>query len=109
MRHSPLDGAHYSSEIWCEYRGYVKGTTVTKDIARLERELDELREAILDDWLIVTSRSDETVRALQNTLSWRITKPLRLLRAFDLKRRNVGSYSAAKLAAVAIARRFGER
>ncbi|WP_346233420.1 hypothetical protein [Parafrigoribacterium mesophilum] len=72
-----------------------------------EAELVELREAVLDDWIFVTSRVSGALRAMQHTLSWRITRPLRVFRKFSYKAREVGVVDAGQLAAVALARRFG--
>ena len=82
---------------------------MTQDNGDAEAELAELREAVLDDWIIVTSSLGNTLTAMQNTLSWRITKPLRLCRKFGKKVNQVGLADAGQLAAVAVARKIGLR
>lgn len=86
-----------------------EGADVTDDGDRVQRDLDELREAVLDDWLVITSSGGDALSALQNSVSWRITRPLRMFRRFEKKMREVGFVPAAQLTAVSLARRLGER
>ncbi|BDZ51513.1 hypothetical protein GCM10025867_37540 [Frondihabitans sucicola] len=72
-----------------------------------EDDLNELREAVLDDWLRVTSSVTDAVREMQSTLSWRITRPLRLVRMVQRKVDEFGVVPAAQLSAAAIAKRLG--
>jgi hypothetical protein len=79
--------------------------STSDDAARAE--LEELRQAILDDWIVVTTRTVGVVEAMQATLSWRITKPLRLAKRFQISAQRDGVGVAVDLAAVAVARRLG--
>ena len=72
-----------------------------------QQHLDELRDAVLDDWLILADHVTRTQRAMEQTLSWRVTKPLRLARTFQLKSAEIGVLPASRLAAVAVAQRLG--
>ena len=72
-----------------------------------EAELSELREAVLADWIIVTSRAGITLRAMQATVSWRVTRPLRLFRMFSNHAKETSLADASQLAAVRIASRLG--
>lgn len=74
---------------------------------KLEAELDELREAVLDDWLIVTTRNVDAIRAMQRTVSWRITRPLRMMRVMQRRASEVGYLRASQLAAVRVAEKLG--
>ncbi|HEU4849028.1 MAG TPA: hypothetical protein VFS93_01315 [Terrimesophilobacter sp.] len=72
-----------------------------------ERELVELREAVLDDWLHAIEGVSGEIQKMERTLSWRVTKPLRLARRLGRKTRELGVVPTAQLAAVEIARRVG--
>jgi hypothetical protein len=74
-----------------------------------ERELAELRDAVLEDWLHAVQAVSGEVREMERSLSWRITKPLRLARVLGRKTKEVGVVPAAQLAAVELARRVGHR
>jgi hypothetical protein len=75
--------------------------------ATARQEYDELRQAVLDDWIVITTRTAGRVDEMKRTLSWRITAPLRLARVFQLTAREEGLSVARDLTAAAIARRFG--
>jgi phage gp36-like protein len=72
-----------------------------------DADLAELREAVLDDWLRVTSSVTDAVTEIENTLSWRVTRPLRLARILQRKVGEVGVIPASQLAATAVAKRLG--
>lgn len=71
------------------------------------RDYDELRQAVLDDWIVITTRTAGRVDAMTRTLSWRITAPLRLARVFQRTAKEQGFDVARDLTAAAIARRLG--
>ena len=77
------------------------------EISMAEVELAELREAILADWIVVTSRAGITLRAMQATVSWRVTRPLRLFRLFSNHARETSLADASQLVAVRVASRLG--
>ncbi|MCU1527630.1 MAG: hypothetical protein JWP75_1393 [Frondihabitans sp.] len=72
-----------------------------------DADLAELREAVLDDWLRVTSSVTDAVIEIENTLSWRVTRPLRLVRLLQRKVGEIGVIPASQLAATAVAKRLG--
>jgi hypothetical protein len=72
-----------------------------------EEELEQLRDAVLDDWLLVTSAVTDALRDMQQTLSWRVTRPLRRFRTLQRKVEAVGIVPAGQLAAAELARRIG--
>lgn len=74
-----------------------------------EQQLTELRDAVLGDWILVTSHSTDALRAIHSTVSWRVTKPLRAFRRFSIKANEVGVVPAGRLAAEIVARRLGAR
>ncbi|ARC57433.1 hypothetical protein AS850_10130 [Frondihabitans sp. 762G35] len=77
------------------------------DASSAESDLRELREAVLDDWLRVTSSVTDAVTEIQSTVSWRVTRPLRLTRLMQRKVSEIGVVPASRLAAVALAKRLG--
>ncbi len=77
------------------------------ETAQLRAELDELREAVLEDWILVTTRNVDAIRAMQRTVSWRVTRPLRIFRVFQRKASEVGYVRAGQLAAVRVAEMLG--
>lgn len=72
-----------------------------------EAELEALRSAVLDDWAVVVGRAGREIQSMQQTLSWRVTKPLRLVRRLDRVRRERGVVETGRLVAVELARRIG--
>jgi hypothetical protein len=95
---------------WCEPRVSIVVEELYRMASKLspaEAELVELRQAVLEDWILVTSRAGQTQRAMERTLSWRITRPLRLVRIFSAKAKEIGLPEASQLAAVTLARRLG--
>jgi len=69
----------------------------------LERELAELREAVLTDWITVASQVTDALNSMQKTLSWRITRPLRLARGLQIKVEQVGTGRAVQIARAQLA------
>lgn len=76
------------------------------DAAPPEQQLRELRDAVLNDWILVTSHSTNAIRAMQSTFSWRVTRPLRTVRTLSSKAQEVGLVPAGQLAAGMIARKL---
>lgn len=59
----------------------------------LTRQLREAEERSLDYWIeavVVSAAGSMTVTKLQNTLSWRITRPLRAVKIVQLKVQEAG-------------------
>ncbi|MEA9984413.1 hypothetical protein [Subtercola sp. RTI3] len=57
---------------------------------RLQGELDEIANRATDRWLLAVHYESSVVNAIQQTLSWRVTKPLRWVRHLQLSRRPRG-------------------
>lgn len=74
--------------------------------AELEAELTELRDAVLEDWVLVASHATDALRSIQSTVSWRVTKPLRATKIFQNKVEEVGATRAAQIAAAQVAARL---
>ncbi len=72
-----------------------------------ERRLQDLRDALLDDWLLVTEHLAGTQQQMESSLSWRVTAPLRLVRLFQVKARELGLPAATRLGTAVVARRLG--
>lgn len=83
----------------------VEATTPASTTA--DSDLQELREAVLDDWLVVTTSVTGALHDIQQTVSWKVTRPLRLGRLLQRKVSEVGAVPASQLAAAALARRLG--
>lgn len=71
-----------------------------------EADLEELREAVLDDWLLVTSSVTDYLNDIQHTLSWRVTRPLRVVRVLQKRAGELGVVPTGQLAAVALAKKL---
>jgi hypothetical protein len=56
----------------------------------LRAQLDFVRNHSLDTWLRVVHSSGIAVRDYENTLSWRVTRPLRLVRRVQVAVREMG-------------------
>ena len=83
------------------------GENVKNSNQSADDDLAELRQAVLDDWIIVTTRTSVVLENVTNTVSWRVTKPLRMVRRFQGSAKELGLVAAADLAAASIARRLG--
>lgn len=70
-------------------------------------ELAELRQAVLDDWIAITTQTAWAVAEIKNSTSWRITKPLRMIKRFQGAMRDDGFSVATNLAISAVTRRLG--
>lgn len=77
---------------------------------QLRRELDSRANADILSWLRVVDDESRMLRDMQQTLSWRITKPLRLARKVQKKAGEVGVVEVSQLAVADLRRRFrGQR
>ncbi|MDQ1610039.1 MAG: hypothetical protein QOE16_2771 [Microbacteriaceae bacterium] len=83
-----------------------KRRTVTERLAEAESELDRLRREndqlvneSLSTWLLVVDEESSALAQVYATLSWRITRPLRITRQLQLKVREVGVRRTAGFAA----------
>lgn len=82
---------------------------MTDDQQSASSDLDELRDAVLDDWIVMTTMTAGALAQFQATLSWRITRPLRLIRRYQTVAQREGLMSATRLSAVAVAERLRRR
>ena len=71
---------------------------------RLQREVDSLSEAALSKWLLIAHRESSHV-AMTQTVSWRITKPLRAVRIVQRRVAEVGVVETAHVVAATLQRR----
>lgn len=91
----------------------LDSSELARRLAEVEAERDELRTAIdsqanasLASWMVVVNTEARILRDMQNTLSWRVTKPLRRMRELQLKVARVGVARASQLAVADFRRRF---
>lgn len=73
---------------------------------RLRSDLDARANAEVASWLTIVADESRALREIQQTLSWRITKPLRLVRKVQKKANEVGVYQVSQLAVADLRRRF---
>ena len=78
------------------------------DPTALRAERDALLNDDVNAWLARISRGT-SVEDYQNSLSWRVTKPLRLARNLQLRVRRDGLVSAMSQATAAAQRRWSRR
>lgn len=82
---------------------------MTAEADDTEARLNELRDAVLADWVRVTADHAGALRDMQNSLSWRITRPLRLARTYQMKASEAGVLEATRIAAAMVASKVGAR
>ena len=73
---------------------------VTKERDELRRENEQLRQRLLDGWTELAASEASVpsiVQHMESSLSWRVTKPLRLVRTIQLKAARVGYLRAISL------------
>ena len=71
---------------------------------RLQHEVDELSTIALSKWLLVAHHQTSQA-AITQTLSWRVTKPLRTARQVQLKITEVGVAQTARVVVTTIQKR----
>ena len=76
---------------------------------RLQHELDALSNAALGDWLSAAQGHANEIEAFYGTLSWRVTKPLRIARKVQLKVGEVGVARTSQVVVAELGRRVGRR
>jgi len=76
---------------------------------RLQRELDILSNTAFSDWLSATQNHANEIESFYNTLSWRVTKPLRVVRKVQLKAGEVGLARTSQVVVAELGRRVGRR
>lgn len=73
---------------------------------RLQSELDMRANESIGSWLNVVSTESRILGEMQKTLSWRVTKPLRLIRKVQVKVSELGLARFSQLAVADLRRRF---
>ena len=71
---------------------------------RLQREVDQLSTVALSKWLLV-AHHQQSQAAITQTLSWRITRPLRQARQVQMKISEVGVAQTAQVVVTTLRKR----
>jgi len=71
---------------------------------RLQHEVDELSTIALSKWLLVAHHQTSQA-AIMQSLSWRVTKPLRTVRQVQLKVSDVGVAQTARVVVTTLQKR----
>ena len=79
------------------------------EIDRLQRELDARSNEDVRTWLKVVGEETRMLASMTNTLSWRITRPLRLARTVQIKMKEIGLVRTSQLAVADLRRRYAGR
>lgn len=58
-------------------------TALEKECAQLQTQLDEMSNEATSRWLKAVQYESVVIREIQNSLSWKITKPLRMIRHYQ--------------------------
>lgn len=82
---------------------------VEAECDRLRTELDARANESIGSWLEVVGTESRTLGQMHNTISWRVTKPLRFVRKVQLKVSEVGIAKVSQLAVADFQRRFKGR
>lgn len=82
--------------------------TESEDVAELRARLDALLNDPLDAWLENMHIGGATAE-FENTLSWKVTKPLRAVRTFQIRVGQLGLPGAVAHSARYARRRLGRR
>lgn len=77
-----------------------------EEVARLQAEIDRRSGDDLRTWIKAVRDEGRLVRDMQKTLSWRVTRPLRLARFLQLKVAEVGVMKTSQLAVADLRRRY---
>lgn len=64
--------------------------TAEAEVERLRREVARLTNESLNSWLGLMDAESKELSLVYSTLSWRVTKPLRLARKVQIKVREIG-------------------
>jgi hypothetical protein len=99
-----LDDTHVSSQEIAALRSDLVAAVSERD--RLRAELDARANTEVASWLTIVADESRALREIQQTLSWRITKPLRLVRKVQKKTTEVGVVAVSQLAVADLRRRF---
>ena len=78
-------------------------------LAQVEAERDALLNSDVAEWLEAVGQRGASVLDFQNSVSWRITRPLRLVRSYQLRASRDGWGSATAQAALLMRKRLRDR
>ncbi|MWV73435.1 hypothetical protein [Rathayibacter rathayi] len=81
----------------------------TAELARLRAQVDALLNDPFDEWVERIQVGGVTASGFERTLSWRITKPLRLVRTFQIRVDQLGLPGAIRHSARFVKRRLSGR
>lgn len=84
-------------------------TPQEREIARLRAQVDLLLNDPFDEWVERIQVGGVTASGFESTLSWRVTKPLRLVRTFQLRVQQLGLLGAVQHTARYAKRRLSGR
>src|SRR5690606_24560743 len=76
---------------------------------RIRLELDAFKEASLTDWMVIAHTENRILGDMQNTISWKVTKPLRAARRFQLMASERGLIEASRVGLTYVTRRLGRK
>jgi hypothetical protein len=76
------------------------------EVVRLQAEIDRRSGDDLRTWIRAVRDEGRLVRDMQKTLSWRVTRPLRLARFLQLKVAEIGVMKTSQLAVADLRRRY---
>lgn len=79
------------------------------ELARLRAQVDALLNDPFDEWVKRIQVGGVTASGFERTLSWRVTKPLRLVRTFQIRVEQLGLLGAVGHSARFIKRRLSGR
>ncbi|AZZ55792.1 hypothetical protein [Rathayibacter iranicus] len=79
------------------------------ELARLRTQVDALLNDPLDEWVKRIQVGGVTASGFERTLSWRVTKPLRLVRTFQIRVEQLGLPGAVGHSARFVKRRLSGR
>lgn len=83
--------------------------TQAEELARLRAQVDALLNDPFDEWVERIQVGGVTVTGFERTLSWRVTKPLRLVRTFQIRVDQLGLPGAIGHSARFVKRRLSGR
>ena len=83
--------------------------SASEELEILRNERDALLENDISTWLHFVKNDATSLRHFQNSISWRITKPVRLVGKFSRKLKEVGIVATVSLALAAITARVRRR
>lgn len=79
---------------------------VEEERDRLRAELDAQANASIASWLDVVGVESRVLGDMQNSVSWKVTKPLRVVRKVQIKVAEVGVARTSQLAVADLKRRY---